>query len=314
MEDRFRRKIDYARISMTEKCNLRCIYCMPHGYVPSNKKIISRNEIRHIVQALSSLGIKRIKLTGGEPLLREDIIEIVSDIKNIEGINDIGITTNGTLLDKYINELKRGGLNRINVSLDSLKKDVFKRITGGNIDNVIKSIKRAIELGFIVKINMLPIHGVNDNEIKDFIELTRDLDIDVRFIELMPMGPGKDYKGVRSDIIKKMLNHAVMMRVENNGGGPSEVYQIEGYKGRIGFISPMSHNFCHQCNRIRITSDGKLKTCLHNPQEIDLMPYIENIEKLKEVIYNGVQNKYEKHTMDIDRESKSLREMVRIGG
>lgn len=314
MEDKFKRQIDYARISITESCNLRCIYCMPNGYVPTSSKLISREEINVIVKALAKLGVKRIRLTGGEPLLRNDIVDIVSDTNSIETIKDIGITTNAVLLNKYLNPLKEAGLKRLNISLDSLKKETFKKMTGGNLDNVLKSIKTAIDMGLKVKINMIPIIGINDSEIQDFINLTRDNNLDVRFIELMPLGPGASYKGIDSDTIKNMIGADATIKIENNGGGPSEVYWVNGHKGRVGFISPMSHNFCSSCNRVRITSDGKLKTCLHNPEEIDLVPFINDMDKVTEVLYNGIFNKYQRHTMNEDGISKSDRPMVRIGG
>lgn len=314
MKDRFNRNITYARISITDSCNLRCIYCMPEGYKPCNKKIITREEIRALVVALSSLGIKRIRLTGGEPLVRQDIVEIVRDIKGVSGIEDIGITTNGTLLYDLIDELEAAGLGRVNISLDSLKPETFKRITGGSIDKVLKAIEKCIAKGIRVKINMVPILGINDDEIKDFIKLTEKLDIDVRFIELMPIGPGVNYKGIKTDDIKKLLKDLDLTRVENFGGGPSDVYKMKGHLGRIGFISPMTHNFCSQCNRIRITSDGKLKTCLHNADEIELLEYIDDRDKLIETLQNGIYGKYERHTLDVDKVSKSKRKMVGIGG
>lgn len=314
MEDRFNRNINYARISITDSCNLRCIYCMPNGYKPCEKRIITREEIETLVKALASLGIKRIRLTGGEPLIRRDIVEIIRDIRGVMGIEDIGITTNGILLYDLIDELEDAGLKRINISLDSLRPDTFRKITGGSIEKVINSIEKCISKGIKVKINMVPIVGINDGEIKDFVKLTENLDIDVRFIELMPIGPGADYKGIKSDDIRKLLSELKMTKVQNFGGGPSEVYKLEKHIGRIGFISPMTHNFCSQCNRIRITSDGKLKTCLHNADEIELLNYVNDMDKLIEVLHDGIYSKYEKHTMDVDKVSRSQRKMVGIGG
>lgn len=314
MEDRFNRNINYARISITDNCNLKCIYCMPNGYKPCDKKIINREEIKTLVEALASLGIKRIRLTGGEPLIRGDIVQIINDIKGVPGIEDIGITTNGILLYNMIDDLENAGLKRVNISLDSLKPETFKKITGGSIEKVINSIEKCISKGIKVKINMVPILGINDGEIMDFIRLTEKLDMDVRFIELMPIGPGVDYKGIKSDDIKKLLGELNMTKVENFGGGPSDVYKLDKHIGRIGFISPMTHNFCSQCNRVRITSDGKLKTCLHNSDEIELMKYINDRDKLIEVLHDGIYSKYEKHTMDVDKVSRSQRKMVGIGG
>lgn len=314
MEDRFNRNINYVRISITDSCNLRCIYCMPNGYKPCDKRIITREEIKVLVEALASLGIKRVRLTGGEPLIRNDIVDIISDIRCVKGIEDIGITTNGILLYKLIDDLESAGLRRVNISLDSLKEDTFRKVTGGNIENVLNSIEKCISKGIKVKINMVPIVGINDAEIKDFIKLTENMDIDVRFIELMPIGPGIDYKGIKSDDIKKILGDIKMTKIENFGGGPSEVYKLDKHMGRIGFISPMTHNFCSQCNRVRITSDVRLKTCLHNADEIELLKYIEDRSKLIEVLHDGIYSKYEKHTMDVDKVSKSMRKMVGIGG
>lgn len=314
MEDRFNRNINYARISITDSCNLRCIYCMPDGYKPCNKKIITREEIKKIVEALASLGIKRIRLTGGEPLIRHDIVEIISDIKSVQGIEDIGITTNGILLYNLIDDLENAGLKRVNISLDSLKPETFSKITGGSINKVITSIEKCISKGIRVKINMVPIVGINDEEISDFIKLTEEMDIDVRFIELMPIGPGVDYKGIKSDDIKKLLGNLKLTGAQNFGGGPSDVYKLDGHLGRIGFISPMTHNFCSQCNRIRITSDGKLKTCLHNADEIELLRFIDNKDELIKVLHDGIYSKYERHTMDVDKVSRSQRKMVGIGG
>lgn len=314
MEDRFNRNINYVRISITDSCNLRCIYCMPNGYKPCDKRIITREEIKILVEALTSLGIRRVRLTGGEPLIRNDIVDIIRDIRSVKGIEDIGITTNGILLYTLIDELESAGLRRINISLDSLKEDIFRKITGGSIENVLNSIERCISKGIKVKINMVPIVGINDMEIMDFINLTENMDIDVRFIELMPIGPGIDYKGIKSDDIKKMLGDIKMTKVENLGGGPSEVYKLDKHKGRIGFISPMTHNFCSQCNRVRITSDGRLKTCLHNADEIELLKHVKDRNKLIEILHDGIYSKYEKHTMNVDKVSKSMRKMVGIGG
>lgn len=318
MKDNFEREISYARISITDACNLRCIYCMPNGYVPSSKKILSKDEIIFVARALSSIGVKKIRLTGGEPLLRNDIVDIVKEINSIEGIKDIGITTNALLLSKYVKRLKEAGLRRVNISLDSIKADVFKRLTGGgDINLVLEAIDSCIEEGLTIKINMVPIKGINDNEIEDFIELTRNRNIDVRFIELMPIGPGANYTGVKSediiDIMKRMADCDIV-NIPNNGGGPSEVYMINNFKGRVGIISPMTHKFCSSCNRVRITSDGKLKPCLHNPLEIDLNPYMVDMDKMKQVLKNGILHKDREHAMDIDGFSSSNREMVRIGG
>jgi cyclic pyranopterin phosphate synthase len=205
-------------------------------------------------------------------------------------------------------------MKRVNISLDSLKEDVFFKITGGSLNRVLEAVNRCLDFGIRVKINMVPISGINDDEILDFVNLTKNMDIDVRFIELMPIGPGINYTRIENSSIMKLLGKFEIDKVDNLGGGPSQVFSLPGYRGRIGFISPMSHNFCSECNRIRITSDGKLKTCLHNPGEVDLIPAINDEEQLREVLFQGITNKYKRHTMDVDKVSRSNRKMVGIGG
>lgn len=314
MIDRFNRDINYARISITDACNLRCLYCMPNGYIAKHYNFLSKEEIKNIVVALSKLGVKRIRITGGEPLIREDILDIIKCINEVEGIEDIGITTNGILLSEKINYLVKNGLKRVNMSLDTLKEDRFKTLTGGDLKKVLDGLNKAIDLGLIVKINMIPMKGINDDEIENFIKMTINTDLDVRFIELMPIGEATKFKGITKNDIMQYLKDANIVKVENNGGGPSEVYRLDGHAGRVGFITTMSHSFCDRCNRIRITSDGKLKTCLHNKDEYDLRPYIHDNDKLIEVLKYGIYNKYEKHTLLEDKISKSNRDMVRTGG
>ncbi|MEG2338505.1 MAG: GTP 3',8-cyclase MoaA [Clostridium sp.] len=316
MQDNYKRNIDYCRISLTEKCNLRCIYCMPEGYKPLSDSEMSLNEIISIVKSLSKIGIKKIRFTGGEPLVRPDIVDIIRETKKVDGIEDVAITTNGVLLKKHLQGLYEAGLTRMNVSLDSLKDETFKTITGASVSGILDSIKKAMELGIYIKINMLPMKGYNEDEIIDFINLTRDIKMDVRFIELMPMGPAKDFKGIKSDDILNIIESMNLgyESIGNEGTGPANLFKIDGYKGRVGVISPMSHNFCHLCNRIRITSDKKLKTCLHNSGEIDLSEFIDNEEGLTDALRSGILKKYKKHTLNQDKISKSGRDMVRIGG
>ncbi|SHF26458.1 GTP 3',8-cyclase MoaA [Caloramator proteoclasticus] len=314
MLDKFNREINYARISITDACNLRCLYCMPNGYIAKHYNFLTVDEIKNIVTALAHLGVKRIRVTGGEPLVRQDILDIIGTINEVDGIEDIGITTNGILLGDKIFDLVENGLKRVNISLDSLKEDRFKKLTGGDLKRVLDGLNKALELGLVVKVNMIPIKDINDDEIVDFIEMTKNMNIDVRFIELMPIGEATRFTGVTKDDIMKYLEGANIVKIENNGGGPSEVYRLDGHIGRVGFITTMSHSFCSRCNRVRITSDGKLKTCLHNPDEYDLRPYIDDVDRLLEVLKMGIYNKYEKHTLLEDKISKSSRDMVRTGG
>lgn len=320
MKDRYNRDISYARISVTDACNLRCVYCIPKGYVPVSKNDLSNDAIITITRALAALGIKKIRITGGEPLVRNDILPIISRINSIDGIQDIGITTNGTLLNKeLIKELKKSGLKSINISLDSLKEGVFNSITDGSLGSVLEAIDDCIEEGIKVKINMVPIRGINDGEIIDFIHLTKDRDIDVRFIELMPIGQGAKYEGASQDyiidIMKKLVGEGYYKLNQTSSNlGPSVVYSLKNHKGRVGIISPITHKFCSLCNRVRITSDGKLKPCLHSSEEIDLMPYVDSQEKIEEILKKGIFNKNLEHSLDVSGESKANRDMVRIGG
>jgi cyclic pyranopterin phosphate synthase len=287
---------------------------MPNGYIAKHYNFLTVEEIKNIVTALAHLGVKRIRVTGGEPLVRQDILDIIRTINEVYGIEDIGITTNGILLGDKIFDLFENGLKRVNISLDSLKEDRFKKLTGGDLKRVLDGLNKALELGLVVKVNMIPIKGINDDEIVDFIEMTKNMNIDVRFIELMPIGEATRFTGVTKDDIMKYLEGANIVKIENNGGGPSEVYRLDGHIGRVGFITTMSHSFCSRCNRVRITSDGKLKTCLHNPDEYDLRPYIDDVDRLLEVLKMGIYNKYERHTLLEDKISKSSRDMVRTGG
>lgn len=314
MFDKFNREIDYARISITDACNLRCLYCMPKGYKAQHHNFLTVEEINNITQALAKLGVKRVRITGGEPLIRQDVVEIIKNINEIDGIQDIGITTNGIFLSEKIDDLVKHGLKRVNISLDTLKHERFKKLTGGDLDKVLSGLNKAIDKGLVVKINVIPMKEINEDEISDFINLSKKLDIDVRFIELMPIGEAVKFKGVLKSDIMKFLDGTNIVRVVNNGGGPSEVYSIDGHAGRVGFISTMSHSFCSMCNRIRITSDGKIKTCLHNADEFDLRPYVNDIYALVEVMKNQIYNKYEKHNLLHDKITRSKRDMVRTGG
>jgi cyclic pyranopterin phosphate synthase len=224
---------------------------------------------------MADLGIRKVRLTGGEPLVRKDIIEIIKGISEIKGITDISMTTNGIKLSEMSEELKAAGLMRVNISLDSLKPEKFKEITGSSrYYDVKEGIRKAFEIGlWPVRINTVLIRGINDNEIDDFIELAKDLPVDVRFIELMPFGKfGEDnrHRIIFGSQIAAARPQLIRIN-ETDPSLPSEYYRIEGYKGRIGFISPISHKFCGSCNRIRLTCDGKLKPCLGCNDEIDLM-------------------------------------------
>ncbi len=314
MKDAFNREIDYLRISLTDLCNLRCVYCMPKEGV--NKKehneILSFERIIEIVKATVTLGIKKVRLTGGEPLVRKGIIKICQDIANIKGIETLAITTNGILLKKYAKELYCAGVNRLNISLDTLNKDKYFRITrGGNIDDVLEGLKEAKRVGFKqIKINCVLIKNFNDDEIIDFANFAKDNDLDIRFIELMPIGEARDLKDsfLSNDEILLKIPELIPLTYD----GVSKQYGFKNSRGKISLISPLSHSFCTTCSRIRLTSDGKIKPCLHSDAEIDLnnLHGEELVKKLKEAIYS----KPKEHLLTKKKNSDSSRRMNEIGG
>ena len=325
MRDKYNREIKYLRVSLTELCNLRCRYCMPEDGVckKNHEDMLTQEEILNVIKAASKIGITKIRLTGGEPLVKKNIVDIVREIKKIDGIEEICMTTNGVLLDKYALDLKKAGLDRINISLDTLNKDKFKYITRiGELDNTLKNINKAIEVGFKkIKINVVLIGGFNDDEIIDFTKLTFEKPIDVRFIELMPMYDSGDF-GENAyipyndalDKIKKYYDRKnEIKKINSDKGSVAKLYHIDGAIGNIGFISPVHDHFCAECNRIRLTADGKVKPCLHSNQEILVKGLKEDdiVEKLKEAIYS----KPEKHELlSYTSRSHAERNMNQIGG
>lgn len=278
LTDSFSRVIDYLRISITDKCNLRCIYCMPSdGIAPAvHADILSYEEIIRVATIAAGLGVRKIRLTGGEPLVRKNIVFLISSLKRISGIEDLSLTTNGLLLADHAASLADAGLDRVNVSIDSLRPERFREITrGGDLDIVMKGLRAAEDAALVpIKINMVPVRGMNDDEILDFANITIDSGHHVRFIECMPTGSVNFWspqKYMTTDEIKKTietLGSLSPVRVRKNG--PSKYFFLEGAKGVIGFISALTHHFCSDCNRLRLTSDGKLRPCLFSETEIDL--------------------------------------------
>jgi cyclic pyranopterin phosphate synthase len=320
--DCFGRVIDYLRISVTDRCNLRCIYCMPPEGVPQmpHSEVLSYEEIRAVVQAAAELGISKIRLTGGEPLVRADFPELIKMLSQIRGVTDLCLTTNGTLLRNYAPELKQAGLSRINVSLDTLKPDRFRCITRlGRLKDVLDGVSAGKEAGFSpVKINTVVMRGINDDEILDFARMTYKEGWHVRFIELMP------FKDIAEFVPSSGLRQRItsLGRLEPTpsitGNGPAMTYHLAGARGTIGFISPLTEpSFCSRCNRMRLTPDGKLRPCLLAEDEIDLkMPLRNNapIEELKRLILNAVASKPEHHCSQGGHIRPMKRKMSQIGG
>jgi GTP 3',8-cyclase len=323
LSDSFQRPINYLRISVTDRCNLRCVYCMPESGVAlmSHYDILSYEEIFSIVKAAAELGITRVRLTGGEPLVRAGLPDLVSLIDSIDTIEDISLTTNGILLAEYAVELKEAGLRRVNVSLDTLKPERFQKITRcGTLNKTLEGIKAAEEAGLTpVKINMVVMAGVNDDELTDFAMKTVKDGWNVRFIELMPSTANEPVsaKLVPVSEMKKRIDTLGKLepaRIEV-GNGPARYFRLPGAKGTIGFISPVTEHFCFQCNRLRLTADGKLRPCLLNDEEIDLKTPLRGgapAEELKKLIAQAIASKPKGH--HLNEGSAKGRPFSQVGG
>lgn len=281
MKDRFGREITYLRVAVTDRCNLRCTYCMPpDGVTPrGHEDILRYEEIVRLVSAAVPLGIRRIRLTGGEPLVRRDVIDLVRGLASLPGLEEVAMTTNGTLLEPLAGELAAAGLRRVNVSLDSLRPERFRRLTrGGRLDRVLAGIEAALSAGLgPVKLNAVVMAGVNDDEVADLARLTLDWDVHVRFIELMALGASRD-RGqgyVPAELLWMRLEPLIaecggIAEANVAGNGPAQTWRLKGASGTIGLISPVSHRFCDRCNRLRLTADGHLRPCLLSTREIDV--------------------------------------------
>ncbi|MBZ0154652.1 MAG: GTP 3',8-cyclase MoaA [Alphaproteobacteria bacterium] len=325
MQDKYERVIDYLRISITDRCNLRCIYCMPSEGVKliQHKDILRYEEIIRIVRVAADLGVRKVRLTGGEPLTRKDLPHLVAAISAIEGIEDISLTTNGLLLKKLARPLAAAGLKRVNVSLDSLRPERYREITrGGDIGEVLSGIEEAEKAGILpIKLNMVPIRGFNDDEIEDFARLTLKKDYDVRFIEFMPIGAQEIWsheKYISTEEIRRRVDAiAPLIPLKLRKSGPARYFRFENAPGVIGFISPITHHFCGSCNRLRITSDGKLRPCLFSETEIDLKPALRSDtpdSEVERLLRLAVEVKPEGHSINYEKSFTHLKRMSKIGG
>ncbi|KHS56437.1 MULTISPECIES: GTP 3',8-cyclase MoaA [Terrisporobacter] len=325
MIDKLNRKIEYMRISVTDRCNLRCVYCMPEEGIEniSHEEILSYDEIIRICKCIANLGIKKIKITGGEPLVRKDIIDLIKEIKGINGIDEVTITTNGVLLYEMADQLYEAGIDAINISLDTLNRDKFLKITRRDkYENVSMAIEKLIDLGVRVKINCLAIKENNLSEIVKIAAYSKNNNIDVRFIELMPIGYGKNYTGISNEVILGLLEdeYGSFKKVkEKRGNGPAVYYKNDKFKGYIGLISAISNEFCETCNRVRLTANGFLKLCLHYNKGIDLKEPIRSDitdKELENMIYHAIRNKPLGHNFyhDSNIENVENKNMVQIGG
>lgn len=309
------RSIEYLRLSVTDRCNCRCTYCMPAGGVPMlcHHDICSFEELARMVRVAAGLGVRKVRLTGGEPLVRRGVVDLVALLHQIDGIDELAMTTNATLLAPVAADLRAAGLSRLNVSLDTLDPARYAQITrGGRLEDALGGIEAARAAGFgRIKINCVLIGGVNDDEVAGLAGLARTGDVDVRFIELMPIGEAASWPRASFVPAERVLQ--ALPELEPAGrDGVAELFCAPGWRGRVGLIRPMSHRFCAGCTRIRITADGKLKPCLHTSTEINLRGLDD--AALKRAFLAGIAAKPLHHMMDGAHASESARAMNEIGG
>lgn len=333
LKDSHGRTIDYLRISLTDRCNFRCIYCMPEEGVRQmdHDEILRFDEIVDIVQIASEMGIKRLRLTGGEPLVRKGVADLIAELNKIEGIESIAMTTNGVLLPRMAQELKAAGLSRVNISLDTLDPEQFRQITRcGSLDQTLSGIEAALEHGFEpVKVNAVTVRSLNQDFL-GFAKLTIDQPLHVRFIEYMPVGEssGADGSGwgkqdvIPSDELLETINAQAIAaglgelvpaaKHKPNGWGPARYYEFEGAQGTLGFISPLSRHFCSECNRLRLSADGKIRPCLFSDDEYDIREALNNRGKegARELLRQAIGGKPDAHHDKVGTERK----MSQIGG
>jgi molybdenum cofactor biosynthesis protein A len=322
--DNFGRHHTYLRISLTERCNLRCTYCMPAEGVELTPKehLLSTEEILHIASLFIRNGVNKIRLTGGEPTLRKDLLHIVKSLSSIPGCENIGMTTNGIALYRRLPELVASGLSQLNVSLDTLQVPKFELMTRRlGFEKVVKTIEVAESLLPVVKINCVVMRGINDDEVCDFVAMTENRNLDIRFIEYMPFGGNKwatkkmvPYKEILTNIYKRWSN---IRKIDDKPNDTSKGYRVDGFRGQFGFITSMSEHFCDTCNRLRITADGNLKVCLHGASEISLRDVLRSgasDDQLAQVVSAAVKRKKKQHAGMELLSHMSNRPMILIGG
>ena len=321
------RQLTYLRISVTDRCNLRCVYCMPPEGISlhEHEQILTYEEIAQIVKIAASVGIRKIRLTGGEPLVRKDLSSLVEMISKIEGIEDISLTTNGILLTEQAVGLKSAGLNRINISLDTLVSEKYERITrGGKLDTVLQGLQVAEDVGLTpIKINTVMMRGINSDELIQIALLTMAHCWQIRFLELMPIGnqapwgngfpePSSIYFPF-SELMTQLVNYDLVRVISDQISGPAQLYKISGSMGTIGAITPMSESFCAGCNRLRLTADGNLRVCLLSDTEIPLREALRQGEDLRPLFLQAAKIKPSGHIINTDRKAFD-RCMAQIGG
>lgn len=321
MKDQFGRVIDYMRISITDRCNLRCRYCMPNGvpWIPM-EEILTYEEIEVVCREAVKIGICKFKITGGEPLVRKGCPDLISRLKKIEGVRKVTMTTNGILLEEQLERLLDAGLDAVNISLDTLKPERFQEITGADkLAQVEASIQKAVEKGLLVKVNTVLQSGVNDDEWMLLLNLAKGLKLDVRFIEMMPIGYGNPKQAIsNSELLAQIKDIFPQMEADGryHGNGPAVYYRIPGFLGSVGFISAMHGKFCGSCNRIRMTSTGELKPCLCYQDSVSVRSAVRNkdAEDVRSILEKAITMKPQMHCFEQKDSVTEKREMVKIGG
>jgi len=325
--DGYQRRVDYLRLSVTDRCNLRCTYCMPtegFRYLP-HEAILRYEELLRLVRITTGLGIRKVRVTGGEPFVRKGIVSFLERLCAVSGVDDVSVTTNGVLLEPMAKDLWQAGIRRINVSLDTLQPRKYAAITGVDaFDAVWRGLSAALDHGFSpVKINVVAMKGINDDEIETLAQLTLAYPFHVRFIELMPFQPDSyEERYLASDLVlEKIASFGPLIPCSSgNGNGPARYYQFPGAPGKIGLISPMSHHFCPTCNRLRITAEGSLRTCLFADRDVDLRQPLRHgapDADIARLIREAIETKPEKHRLNegsLPPRKCLSRSMTSIGG
>lgn len=325
--DRFGRSVDYIRLSVTDRCDFRCVYCMTEDmeFLP-RKQILSLEELYVVAAAFVDLGVKKIRLTGGEPLVRSNVMSLIERLGELPGLEELLLTTNGAQLHKYALPLRHAGVNRVNISIDSLNSERFKRISRvGKLESVLNGIDAALDAGFDrIKLNSVIMRGYNDDEVLALTEYALSKNIDIAFIEEMPLGEASDH--AREDTtcsnawVRRVIEQKYKLKdVEEKTAGPSRYVRVEQYgHSRIGFISPVTHNFCEDCNRVRVTVEGRLLLCLGNEHSVDLRGILRSEDftnaLLKESIISAMDLKPEKHYFYDKSQPQPVRLMNMTGG
>jgi GTP 3',8-cyclase len=328
--DMFSRTISYLRLSLTDRCNLRCLYCMPvdrKGGLQTLKHedLLSYEELLRVVGVVAEMGMNKIRLTGGEPLVRKGVMDFITSLSKIDGLDEIRLTTNGVLLHEKAQGLYEAGIRKLNVSLDTMRPERFKEITGSDLfDQVWKGIQTAGELGFDVKLNMVAMNGVNDDEFVNFARLALETPYQIRFIEFMPVGNESTWNEasyISSSDLKKLIGTLGTLEAlpGRRMDGPARVYSLtskDGSQGKVGFISPISHHFCDTCNRLRLTSAGRLRACLLHDNEVDLKTLLRSgatDQEIKRLIRQTILDKPKGHKL-AEEQANCAGQMSRIGG